>query len=45
MRLSALYRYPLKSGRGESLQQVALDRLGLEEIDAGCWSMNPADVS
>ncbi|AJO79817.1 MOSC domain-containing protein [Pseudomonas sp. MRSN 12121] len=30
MRLSALYRYPLKSGRGESLQQVALDRLGLE---------------
>ncbi|QQZ40375.1 MOSC domain-containing protein [Pseudomonas sp. SK3(2021)] len=30
MRLSALYRYPLKSGKGESLQQVALDRLGLE---------------
>ncbi|OLF52349.1 MOSC domain-containing protein [Pseudomonas chlororaphis] len=30
MRLSALYRYPLKSGKGEPLQQVALDRLGLE---------------
>jgi uncharacterized protein YcbX len=30
MRLSALYRYPMKSARGESLQQVALDKLGLD---------------
>jgi len=30
MRLSALYRYPLKSGKGESLQQITLDKLGLE---------------
>lgn len=29
MHLSALYRYPLKSGRGESLQQGQLDVLGL----------------
>lgn len=29
MRLSALYRYPLKSARGESLQQIHLDGLGL----------------
>jgi uncharacterized protein YcbX len=30
LRLSALYRYPLKSGKGESLQQVCLDKLGLD---------------
>ena len=30
LRLSALYRYPLKSGKGEILQQASLDRLGLE---------------
>lgn len=30
MRLSALYRYPLKSGQGESLQQITLDELGLD---------------
>ena len=30
MRLSALYRYPLKSGQGESLQQITLDKLGLD---------------
>lgn len=30
MRLSALYRYPLKSARGETLQQIGLDKLGLE---------------
>ncbi|KTC43066.1 MOSC domain-containing protein [Pseudomonas sp. L5B5] len=30
MRLSALYRYPLKSGKGETLQQISLDKLGLE---------------
>nr|BFD43447.1 MOSC domain-containing protein [Pseudomonas sp. FFPRI_1] len=30
MRLSALYRYPLKSARGETLQQISLDKLGLE---------------
>lgn len=30
LRLSALYRYPLKSGKGEVLQQVSLDKLGLE---------------
>lgn len=29
MHLSALYRYPLKSGRGESLRQAQLDVLGL----------------
>ncbi|PFN80851.1 MOSC domain-containing protein, partial [Bacillus sp. AFS076308] len=29
-RLSALYRYPLKSGKGETLQQVGLDKLGLD---------------
>ena len=28
--LSALYRYPLKSGKGEVLQQVGLDKLGLD---------------
>ena len=30
LRLSALYRYPLKSGKGESLQQITLDKLGLD---------------
>jgi uncharacterized protein YcbX len=30
LRLSALYRYPLKSGKGEPLQQVSLDKLGLD---------------
>ncbi|MGE8065933.1 MOSC domain-containing protein [Pseudomonas sp. NPDC089569] len=30
LRLSALYRYPLKSGKGETLQQVDLDKLGLD---------------
>ncbi|VVO23122.1 MOSC domain-containing protein [Pseudomonas fluorescens] len=30
LRLSALYRYPLKSGKGEILQQASLDQLGLE---------------
>ena len=30
MRLSALYRYPLKSGKGEPLQQITLDKLGLD---------------
>jgi uncharacterized protein YcbX len=29
LRLSALYRYPLKSGKGEILQQASLDKLGL----------------
>jgi uncharacterized protein YcbX len=30
LRLSALYRYPLKSARGEALQQIGLDKLGLD---------------
>lgn len=30
MRLSALYRYPLKSCKAESLQQISLDKLGLD---------------
>ena len=30
LRLSALYRYPLKSGKAEALQQIGLDKLGLE---------------
>jgi uncharacterized protein YcbX len=30
LRLSALYRYPLKSCKGEVLQQVGLDKLGLD---------------
>lgn len=30
LRLSALYRYPLKSGKGEPLQQITLDKLGLD---------------
>ena len=30
LRLSALYRYPLKSGKAEALQQVGLDQLGLD---------------
>lgn len=30
LRLSALYRYPLKSGKGEALQQIGLDKLGLD---------------
>lgn len=29
LRLSALYRFPLKSGRGEPLSQARLDKLGL----------------
>lgn len=35
MRLSALYRYPLKSARGETLQQIGLDKLGLEGDQIG----------
>ncbi|VVP64019.1 putative protein YcbX [Pseudomonas fluorescens] len=30
LRLSALYRYPLKSGKAETVQQVGLDKLGVE---------------
>ena len=30
LRLSALYRYPLKSGKGETLAQISLDKLGLD---------------
>ena len=30
LRLSALYRYPLKSGKAEALQQIGLDKLGLD---------------
>ena len=30
LRLSALYRYPLKSAKGEVLNQVSLDKLGLD---------------
>ncbi|MHC8306677.1 MOSC domain-containing protein [Pseudomonas sp. PB3P13] len=30
MRLSALYRYPLKSCKAEALQQISLDKLGLD---------------
>jgi uncharacterized protein YcbX len=30
LRLSALYRYPLKSGKGQTLQHIGLDKLGLE---------------
>ncbi|MGY2290057.1 MOSC domain-containing protein [Pseudomonas sp. SDO528_S397] len=30
LRLSALYRYPLKSGQGQALQHSGLDKLGLE---------------
>src|SRR3977135_1618049 len=30
LRLSALYRYPLKSGKGEPLQHITLDKLGLD---------------
>ncbi|MBU0521281.1 MOSC domain-containing protein [Pseudomonas sp. B14-6] len=30
LRLSALYRYPLKSGKAEALQQICLDKLGLD---------------
>jgi len=30
LRLSALYRYPLKSGKPEVLQSIGLDKLGLE---------------
>ena len=30
MHLSALYRFPLKSGKGETLNQVSLDKLGLD---------------
>ena len=29
LRLSALYRYPLKSAKGEHLPQAALDKLGV----------------
>lgn len=44
LRLSALYRYPLKSGKAEILQQVGLDKLGVTGIDAGCWWTRPAGV-
>ncbi|MDY4300230.1 MOSC domain-containing protein [Pseudomonas salmasensis] len=30
LRLSALYRYPLKSGKAQALQQIGLDTLGLD---------------
>ena len=30
LRLSALYRYPLKSGKAEVLQRIGLDKLGLD---------------
>ena len=30
LRLSALYRYPLKSGKAETLRQIGLDKLGLD---------------
>lgn len=30
LRLSALYRYPLKSAKGEALQAIGLDKLGLD---------------
>ena len=30
LRLSALYRYPLKSGKAETLQHIGLDKLGLD---------------
>lgn len=30
LQLSALYRYPLKSGKGQSLQEIGLDKLGLD---------------
>jgi uncharacterized protein YcbX len=30
LRLSALYRYPLKSGRADALQHIGLDKLGLQ---------------
>ncbi len=30
LRLSALYRYPLKSGKAEILQHVGLDKLGVD---------------
>lgn len=30
LRLSALYRYPLKSGKGQPLQGIGLDKLGLD---------------
>src|SRR3546814_427383 len=30
LRLSALYRYPLKSGQGQFLQSIGLDKLGLD---------------
>ena len=30
LRLSALYRYPLKSGKAQALQQIGLDKLGLD---------------
>ena len=30
LRLSALYRYPLKSAKAEALQQIGLDKLGLD---------------
>ena len=29
LRLAALYRFPLKSGRGEALEQAQVDALGL----------------
>ena len=30
LRLSALYRYPLKSAKAETLQAIGLDKLGLD---------------
>ena len=30
LQLSSIYRFPLKSGNGESLSQVRLDKLGVE---------------
>lgn len=30
LRLSALYRYPLKSGKAETLSHIGLDKLGLD---------------
>jgi uncharacterized protein YcbX len=36
LRLSALYRYPLKSGKAEILQTLASTSSGWRGIDAGC---------
>ena len=37
LRLSALYRFPLKSGKGESLPQARLDKLGLVGENSEQW--------